>query len=309
MATIAALTPFATAAVPTTEPAGEVVVLWPDGVPGAEAVSVKEVFSERAPQGPLRDRIVQHTTRPAMTLFRPKRPSNGVTLLFVPGGAYERVVIDKEGFESAEWFAERGFECAVLRYRLPADGWNTGADAPVHDVMRALRLLRAAGTPGMRLGVIGFSAGGHAVARAITQSAPPYAARDSADRLPFRADFAVLMYPVIATSGPHSHGGTANQLKAAGWSAADLLRLSPDQHVKPDTPPTLLVHASDDDAVPAENSLLMFAALRAAKVPAELHVFNQGGHGFGMRGIAGKDVAAWPELVRAWALGDAAARP
>lgn len=309
MATIAALTPLATAAVPTTEPEGEVVVLWPDGVPGAEAVHVEEVFTERAPQGPLRDRIVQHTTRPAMALFRAKGKSNGVTLLFVPGGAYERVVIDKEGFESAEWFAERGFDCAVLRYRLPADGWKAGADAPVHDVMRALRLLRAAGTPGLRVGVIGFSAGGHAVARTITQSATPYAAQDAADRLPFRPDFAVLMYPVIATSGPNAHGGTANQLRGAGLLGQDLLQVSPDRYVKPDTPPTLLIHAADDEAVPSENSVLMFAALRAAKVPTELHVFDEGGHGFGMRGIAGKDVAAWPELVRAWALGDAAARP
>jgi acetyl esterase/lipase len=307
MATMVAPSPPSVPAVPTEEPGGEVVVLWPGGVPGGESVNVQEVLSERAPQGPLRDRIVQHTTRPLMTLFRPKGKPNGVTLLLVPGGAYERVVIDKEGFESAEWFAERGFECAVLRYRLPADGWKAGADAPVHDVMRALRLLRASGPPRTRVGVIGFSAGGHAVARLITDSAPAYAAQDPNDRLPFRPDFAVLMYPVIATTGPNAHAGTANQLRAAGLSADALASYSPDLHVKPGMPPTLLIHAADDVAVPPENSVLMHSALRAAKVPTELHVFDDGGHGFGMRGVAGKDAARWPELVRAWALADASA--
>jgi acetyl esterase/lipase len=262
---------------------------------------VREALSERAPQGPLRDRIIQHTTRPLVARFRPKGNANGITLLFVPGGAYERVVIDKEGFESAEWFAERGFDCAVLRYRLPADGWKAGADAPVHDVRRALRLLRAE-SPKSRLGVIGFSAGGHAVARMITEAAPDYAPVDTKDEHSARPDFAVLMYPVIATSGPHAHRGSADQLVAAGVPAASLSEYSAELHVKPGMPRTLLIHATDDEAVPVENSLLMFSALRAAKVPTELHVFDSGGHGFGMRGIIGNDVAAWPRLVQTWAL-------
>ena len=139
LATVTALAPPLTAAVPTAEPEGETVLLWPAGAPGAQNVKVRELLSERAPQGPLRDRIIQHTTHPRFTRFRPRGTANGVALLFVPGGAYERVVIDKEGFESAEWFATRGFDCAVLRYRLPGDGWKAGADVPVHDVMRALR--------------------------------------------------------------------------------------------------------------------------------------------------------------------------
>ena len=211
---------------------------------------MRELLSERAPQGPLRDRIIQHTTHPRFTRFRPRGTANGVALLFVPGGAYERVVIDKEGFESAEWFATRGFDCAVLRYRLPGDGWKAGADVPVHDVMRALRMLRAE-APGRPLGVIGFSAGGHAVARLITDSAPGYPAMDDADAVSARPDFAVLMYPVIVTSGPAAHGGTANQLLAAGLTAAELPRFSADLHVKPGMPRTLLVHSADDEAVPA----------------------------------------------------------
>jgi acetyl esterase/lipase len=194
----------------------------------------------------------------------------------------------------------------VLRYRLPADGWEAGADAPVHDVMRALRLLRAQeGKAPRRIGVIGFSAGGHAVARLITEPALAYPREDAADDQPARPDFAVLMYPVIAANGVSAHGGSAAQLRAAGVADRELDRYSPHLHVGAGTPPTLLVHAADDDVVPVENSLLMFSALRAAGVRSELHVFDRGGHGFGMRGVAGKDIAAWPLLVQNWALGDA----
>jgi acetyl esterase/lipase len=306
-------TPDADAAVPTADPGGESIELWPAGVPGADRVQVRETFTERAPEGTLRDRIVEHVTRPTLTLFHAQGKPNGVTLLIVPGGGYVRVVIDKEGFESAEWFAARGFECAVLRYRLPADGWDAGADAPVHDAMRAVRLLRAqrgaAGKTGSgRIGVIGFSAGGHLVARMITEPALSYRGVEAADALTARPDFAVLMYPVIATTGDAAHRGSASQLLAAGVGAGELDRYSPQLHVSANVPPTLLIHAADDDSVPVENSLQMFAALRRAGVRSELHVFDRGGHGFGLRGVTGKDIAAWPMLVQNWALGDTAPR-
>ena len=166
--------PATAAGVATSEPEGETLRLWPGGVPGAEHVTAHEVFTERAPDGPLKDRVVEHVDAARDRAVSDARaPANGVTLLIVPGGGYARVVLDKEGFESAQWFAARGFECAVLRYRLPADGWAAGADAPVLDGLRALRLLRnrqatAPGTAPSRLGVMGFSAGGHLVARLIT---------------------------------------------------------------------------------------------------------------------------------------------
>jgi acetyl esterase/lipase len=297
------------AGLPTAEPGGETVLLWPAGVPGGEHVKVQQRLTERAPDGPLRDRIAEHVTQPLMTLFHASGKPNGVTLLIVPGGGYMRVVIDKEGFETAEWFAQRGFECAVLRYRMPADGWSAGPDAPVHDAMRALRLLRSrqrATSPAPeRFGIIGFSAGGHLSARLITGTALLYPRQDAADDLPSRPDFAVLMYPVIAMSGASAHGGSAAQLRAAGVPAGQMDRYSPHLHVGANTPPTLLIHAADDDAVPVENSLLMFGALRAAGARSELHVFDRGGHGFGMRGIAGLDAAAWPQLVEHWALASA----
>jgi dipeptidyl aminopeptidase/acylaminoacyl peptidase len=174
--------------------------------------------------------------------------------------------------------------------------------------MRAIRLLRgrAAVSSGVatRVGIIGFSAGGHVAARLITEPGPGYARVDAADDLAARPDFAVLMYPVIAMTGAPAHSGSAEQLRAAGIPAAGLERYSPNLHVAATTPRTMLVHAADDTAVPVENSLLMFDALRRAGVRSELHVFDQGGHGFGMRGVTGKDAAAWPQLVQSWALAD-----
>jgi acetyl esterase/lipase len=117
------------------------------------------------------------------------------------------------------------------------------------------------------------------------------------------------MYPVIATTSAHAHPGSAKQLLAAGVSAVNLERYSPHLHVGSQTPPTMLVHAADDTSVPVENSLLMYEALRKAHVRSELHVFDSGGHGFGLRNVAGKDVAAWPTLVHNWAISNAAPTP
>ena len=289
---------------------GDTLDLWPNGAPGGERVKVREEVVERLPDGPMRDRFAQHVTRPNLTLFKPKSAWNRVTLLIVPGGGYVRVVMDKEGYEAAEWFTQRGFAAAVLRYRLPADGWAAGADAPVHDAQRALRLLRLhqlphtehdGGAP-LRLGIIGFSAGGHLCARLITELKLDYPRQDAVDDAAAWPDFAVLMYPVISTTGPSAHQGSANQLRGAGVPDAELPKFSPHLNVTALTPRTMLVHAADDTSVPVENSLMMFQALRNAQVRSELHVFDSGGHGFGLRGVAGRDVAAWPTLVENWAL-------
>jgi acetyl esterase/lipase len=301
--TAAAALPPAFAAEPQAH-AGREIELWPGGVPGGERVIAHESVEDLAPGATARDRVVWHVTRPVMTVFEPRSAPMGITFLVVPGGGYRRVVIDREGFDTADWLTAQGFGAAVLRYRLPGDRWAAGPDAPVHDGMRALRCLRGlAGSSRTRFGIIGFSAGGHLAARLITEPGLAYPPRDDLDRSSALPDLAVLMYPVIFTTGPAAHAGSAQQLILSGVAPTDvaLARYEPHEHATAATPPTLLVHAADDESVPVENSLRMFGALRAAGAAAELHVFETGGHGFGLRGIAGKSVASWPMLVRNWA--------
>lgn len=299
---LAAALPAQVPATPFAESDGRDIELWPDGVPGSAGVTARESIEDLAPGATPRDRVVWHVTRPLITVFEPRATPKGVTFLVVPGGGYRRVVIDREGFDTAAWLTAQGFGAAVLRYRLPGDRWPSGPDAPVHDGMRALRWLRA-NAGGARLGIIGFSAGGHLAARLVTASAAPYARHDEIDDLPALPDLAVLVYPVVFTTGDSAHAGSAQQLVLSGVAPTDaaLARYEPIAHVGASTPPTMLVHAADDATVPVENSLRMFSALRTAGVPAELHVFDSGGHGFGLRGVAGRSVASWPALVQNWA--------
>jgi acetyl esterase/lipase len=301
----------AAATLPTlalTEGDGREVKLWPGGAPGAARISARESVEDLARDAGARDRVAWHVTRPTITVFAPRATSKGVTFLIVPGGGYRRVVIDREGFDTAAWLTLQGFGAAVLRYRLPGDRWPAGPDAPVHDGLRALRWLRANAATGTRIGIIGFSAGGHLAARLITESTLGYPRHDALDDAPTRPDLAALVYPVIFLTGGAAHSGSAQQLILAGVAPTDgaLARYEPVAHVSAATPPTLLVHAADDRSVPVENSLQMFAALRAAGVASELHVFDSGGHGFGLRGIAGRSVASWPTLVCNWAQASAA---
>lgn len=305
--TLAAALPAGSPATPLAE-GGREIELWPGGTPGAGHVTAVEKVEDLAPGATPRNRVVWHVRRPLITVFEPRTTARGITFLVVPGGGYQRVVIDREGFDTAAFLTEQGFGAAVLRYRLPGDRWSSGPDAPVHDGLRALRWLRANSAAGTKLGVIGFSAGGHLAGRLITEPALTWPKHDALDDVVARPDLAALIYPVIFTTGEAAHAGSAQQLIVAGVAPTDtaLARYEPLAHVTATTPPTLLVHAADDRSVPVENSLRMFAALRAAGVPGELHVFESGGHGFGMRSIAGKSVASWPMLVANWAAAHAA---
>lgn len=283
----------------------EFIPLWPQGLPDPVPPGLTEEIIERATAGaPLRDRIARHVVTPGLTLRRASRPDGSVALI-VPGGAYQHVVIDKEGLEIADWLAARGTTAAVLRYRLPGDGWRSGPDAPLQDAQRAVRWLRANGAAlradSARIGAIGCSAGGHLTARLLTGSTfAGYTARDDIDRASARPDFGALLYPVILVDGPDAHATSAQQLLGNDRSPTRLERYSPDRHVDAVTPPTWLLHAADDAAVPLSNTLAFHAALRAHAIASELHVFESGGHGFGLRFTVGKPVAAWPELLRAW---------
>jgi acetyl esterase/lipase len=283
----------------------EVLPLWPGDPPGAAGVTAVETIIERRETDGLRDRAVTHTRKPTLTVFRPARP-NGAAMILMPGGGYERVVIDKEGFETARWLADRGYVCFVLLYRLPGDGWGAGPDAPLQDAQRAVRLARSRAATlkfdPARVAIMGFSAGGHLAASLTTRfDAKVYEPVDAVDSLSARPDLSALIYPVISMADGPAHAGSRARLLGANPSAEQIALYSPDQGVTVQDPPVFLVHAADDTTVPVVNSLMMFTALKAKAIPTEMHIFEEGGHGFGLRGIAGKPVAAWPSLFETFA--------
>lgn len=297
-----ALGPAATAA---WADGSSVIPIWPGAAPGGEGVTVVEEVVERPlSPGGLRDRIIKGVRIPTLTVFEPARP-NGASLLMTPGGGYKWVVMDKEGYECAARFAAAGATVYVASYRLPGDGWAAGPAVALQDAQRALRLVRArASAKGLdpkRVGVMGFSAGGHvAGALSLMSDRPVYSPVDEIDALSARPDSSVLVYPVATMSLPFAHPGSRERMFGPSPTAAQEWLWSLESNARSDAPPTFLLHAGDDAAVPVENSLRLYDALRAAKVPAELHVFEEGGHGFGLRFAAGKPVEAWPDLVLGW---------
>jgi len=279
--------------------------LWPGPAPGGEyATAREEVVERRKSPGALQDRIIRGVTVPTLVVFRPARP-NGAGMLMAPGGGYEWVVMDKEGYEAAELFAAKGVTVFVMSYRLPHEGWAAGPDVALQDSQRAMRLIRAGakgfGVDPRRLGVMGFSAGGHVAGElTLAWDKPVYAPVDAADAVSARPDFSVLMYPVGTMKPPFAHARSRKSLLGEAPSAQQIAAYSLEDQARPDAPPVLIVHAADDLSVPVENALVLFDALRAKKVPTELHVFEEGGHGFGLRFAVGKPVAAWPQITLKW---------
>ncbi|MFA4938574.1 alpha/beta hydrolase [Brevundimonas sp.] len=282
----------------------EIIHLWPDGAPGGQGVTVTPIVPERSTDPAFHDRYAQYTTDPILTVFRPERPS-GSAMLLIPGGGYRWAVLDKEGYDVARVFAASGTTCFVLRYRLPADGWAAGADAPLQDAQRAIRLIRSRaadyGVDPQKIAVLGASAGGHLAGLASARTDATYAAEDAADAVSLRPDLTVLMYPVATMADPHVHAGSRTHLLGETPSPARIAAYSLERMDWRGAAPVFLLHALDDASVPVENSLLLLTTLKAAAVPVEAHLFQEGGHGFGVRLIQGKPAQVWPDLVRAWA--------
>ena len=282
----------------------EVVRLWPNGAPGGEGVTVTPIVPERSTDPAYRDRYAQYTTDPIMTVMRPERP-NGSAMLLIPGGGYRWAVLDKEGFDVARVFAASGTTCFILRYRLPADGWAAAADAPLQDAQRAIRLIRSRaaefGVRPDRIAVLGASAGGHLAGLASARTDAAYAPVDAADQASLRPDLTVLMYPVATMADPHVHAGSREHLLGTSPSPERIAAYSLERMNWTGAAPVFLLHAMDDASVPVENSLMLLTALKAVGVKTEAHLFQEGGHGFGIRLIQGRPAQIWPDLARAWA--------
>ena len=281
----------------------EVVHLWPNGAPGGETVTVTPIVPERSTDPAFHDRYAQYTTDPILTVMRPERP-NGAALLLIPGGGYRWAVVDKEGLDVARAFGAAGITCFVLRYRLPADGWAAGPNAPLQDAQRALRLIRAHaadyGVDPARIASLGASAGGHLAGLLAARHDATYEAIDAADHVSHRPDLNILLYPVATMADPFVHAGSREHLLGPSPTPEQIAQWSLDRMDWTGVGPTVLIHALDDASVPPENSLQLLTALRAAHVVSEAHLFQEGGHGFGIRLIAGKPAAVWPELVLAF---------
>lgn len=289
---------------PSTIKADETILLWPEGPPGGIPEGLQEKIVHRENPFGLMDRAAHDVTAPSLSIFHPDTP-DGSAILIIPGGGYKWVVIDKEGFEGARHFAAEGATVYVLRYRLPHQGWQAGPDAPLQDAQRALRLIRWRAAEDRidpsRVMVAGFSAGGHLAGTLAMQfDKPAYAPVDAADALSARPDAAALIYPVATMTEPFAHPGSRLNMLGDQPAPEAITSWSLESMVRPDMPPVFLMHAADDAAVPVENVLILHDALRQAGVPVALHVFEAGGHGFGLRGIADTPLRSWPSLLRDW---------
>lgn len=276
--------------------AAERIPLWDGAPPGGPFVARKDL-DRRGPT------FVTGVTMPDLHVFQPAK-ANGRALLVIPGGAYSFVSIRNEGVGVANVFAKLGYTVFVLTYRLPGEGWTPRADVPLQDAQRAMRLIRARaaryGVDPAKVAVLGFSAGGHLAASLLTgYDERVYAPRDAADRGSARPDAGGLLYPVIAAAPPLTHPLSAQLLLGPNPDAALVARRSPAQHVTATTPPTFLAHSMDDGAVPWQNSELFLTALKAAKVKAEAHFFEEGGHGYGI-GPDNAPAGLWPQLFARW---------
>jgi acetyl esterase/lipase len=283
-----ALVVSVTAQVTAAEP--HKLLLWPEGVPDS--------------RGDDPDRDV-----PTLTLYRPDPDkATGAAVVVCPGGGYGALADDHEGKQIAEWLNGLGVTAAVLKYRL---GPRYHHPAMLQDAGRAIRTVRARakewGVDPKRVAILGFSAGGHLASTAGTHfDAGNPASSDPVERESSRPDRMILVYPVIALATPYAHLGSKKNLLGNNPSDDLVKSLSNETQVTGDTPPTFLVHTNEDSAVPPENSLLFALALRKAKVPLELHVFEKGRHGLGLGNGRGPvqspplPFAAWPKLCEEW---------
>ncbi len=255
--------------------------LWENGAPGALGTEPADT--------------------PTLTYYPANGRGAGTAVIVVPGGGYVNLAMNHEGRQVANWLNSLGVSALVLKHRL---GPRYRHPIELGDAQRAIRLVRAQaaqfGTTPDRIGLLGFSAGGHLTATAGTLfDAGKPDASDPIDRASSRPDFLVLAYPVILSAAPYAHQGSFNALLGPDADPALRASLSLDSRVTKETPPTFLFHTNADTGVPAENSVQFYLALRKAGVPAEIHIFQPGAHGVGL-GMGDAVLEAWPPLLATW---------
>lgn len=274
------------------------IPIWTGAPPHARRASGAEIVTETGNDHLVAGRpwtYISNVSRPTLTVYSPQGKNTGAAVIVFPGGGYQILAIDLEGTEVCDWLTSKGLTCVLLKYRVPNAGpsWDqqcgcdrdTRSSRPLEDAQRTIGLVRFHAAEWHidphKIGVLGFSAGGHLVAAVSTHfDRRVYTPVDAADRESCRPDFAVALYP------GHLFDYRRDSLNA-------------DLHVTPQTSPTLLVHAENDNVDGPSNSLFYYMALKDADVPAELHMYAEGRHAFGLRQTR-FPITAWPRLVETW---------
>jgi acetyl esterase/lipase len=275
------------------------VPIWPEAVPDAQPAAGPEVTATAENQVAGRPwDYVEHVSRPTMTVYSPEGKNTGAAVVVFPGGGYQILAIDLEGTEVCDWLTSKGITCVLLKYRVPNSGmhWEKQCDCQVNpksptaleDAQRTVGLVRFYAAEWHldphKIGVLGFSAGGHMVAAMSTHFAQRlYPVVDAADKESCRPDFAVALYPGHL------------------WIDDKKFELNPDirTNITRQTPPTFLLQAENDDVDNVNQALVYYIALKDAGVPVEMHLYAQGGHAFGLRRTQ-LPITAWPQLVETW---------
>ena len=275
-----------------------VIPLYAGPIPDSKPSDVQEMQTQAADGSPRTANVVT----PTLTVFQPaKRKATGTAIVLCPGGGYTRLVMEREGREAALRLNEMGLTVFLLKYRLPNDLTQPDKTiAPLLDAQQAIRLVRdrAAefGVRPDRIGIMGFSAGGHLAATAATHFARPVGDAPAATSV--RPDFAVLVYPVISFTDSLMHPGSRKTLLGPAPTPAQVQLYSNELQVSTATPPAFLVHAADDKVVKVQNSMAFYLACVHHGVPVEMHLYPKGGHGFGINNKAVKD--NWTERLHSW---------
>lgn len=278
------------------------VMLWPGHPPGAIAdpAYVEEIVYRDAEKTQAR---VSKVTEPTLEIYLPPADkANGTGVIICPGGGYSVLAYDHEGIQVAEFFNRLGIAAFILKYRLPSDAiMQDKSVGPLQDAQEAIRTVRRRAADfavdPAKIGIMGFSAGGHLAASAtVLHDWTVYPATDATSARP---DFSILVYPVISMQADLSHGGSRKNLLGAEPDAARMEKLSIDRQVNERTPPTFLIHSVDDRTVLVENSINYVLAAKKHKVPVELHVYPTGGHGYGL-GVSPQSPRSWPEVLKTW---------
>jgi acetyl esterase/lipase len=259
----------------------ESILLWPDGAPGAQGTADED--------------------KPSLILYPASGPAKTATAVIVcPGGGYAHLAMDHEGVQIAVWLNNLGISAYILKYRL---GPKYHYPIELWDAQRAIRYVRSRaaefGIRPDRIGIWGFSAGGHLASTAATHLSNPDTEADPIDRQSARPDFAILSYPVITMLEPYVHLGSRRNLLGDKPDPALVLLLSNELQVTTQTPPTFLFHTSEDQVVPVENSIDYYLALRKAGIPVEMHIYQKGQHGVGLA-AADPVLRTWPDHLAAW---------